>query len=174
MIHWPNVGLFLGYHLRNRNNINTPLDQWIASVLIQGINCPANMKRWANVSLLLDHRLRRWPNSKPTLAQRLRANQQRLCLVHVSHLDPTNNKTLLGWCWPRVAGGGLAQADILFYLTVCFISPFDMICCFISPFARSLNIPLYPWFSANFFLINRPTKWNEMNRALGHLCAHIG
>ena len=29
------------------------------------------MRRWANVGLLLAHRLRRWPNSKPTLAQRL-------------------------------------------------------------------------------------------------------
>ena len=29
------------------------------------------MRRWANAGLLLAHRLRRWPNSKPTLAQRL-------------------------------------------------------------------------------------------------------
>ena len=28
------------------------------------------MRPWANVSLLLGHRLRRWPNSKPTLSQR--------------------------------------------------------------------------------------------------------
>ena len=32
---------------------------------------PANMRRWLNVGLLLAHRLRRWPNSKPTLGQRL-------------------------------------------------------------------------------------------------------
>ena len=29
------------------------------------------MGRLPNVGLLLAHRLRRWPNSKPTLAQRL-------------------------------------------------------------------------------------------------------
>ena len=29
------------------------------------------MRRRPNVGLLLAHRLRRWPNSKPTLAQRL-------------------------------------------------------------------------------------------------------
>ena len=27
---------------------------------------PANMRRWPNVGVLLAHRLRRWPNSKPT------------------------------------------------------------------------------------------------------------
>ena len=32
---------------------------------------PANMRFWLNVGLLLVHRLRRWPNSKPTLGQRL-------------------------------------------------------------------------------------------------------
>ena len=32
---------------------------------------PANMRRYPNVGLLLAHRLRRWPNSKPTLGQRL-------------------------------------------------------------------------------------------------------
>ena len=32
---------------------------------------PANMRRWANVGSLLGHRRRRWPNSKPTLGQRL-------------------------------------------------------------------------------------------------------
>ena len=31
----------------------------------------ANMRHWPNVDLLLAHRLRRWPNSKPTLGQRL-------------------------------------------------------------------------------------------------------
>ena len=31
---------------------------------------PANMRHWANVSSLLAHRLRRWPNNKTTLAQR--------------------------------------------------------------------------------------------------------
>ena len=30
-----------------------------------------NMRRWTNVGLLLAHRLRRWPNSKPMLGQRL-------------------------------------------------------------------------------------------------------
>ena len=29
------------------------------------------MRRWPNVGLLLAHRLRRWPNSKPALDQRL-------------------------------------------------------------------------------------------------------
>ena len=29
------------------------------------------MRRWPDVGLLLVHRLRRWPNRKPTLAQRL-------------------------------------------------------------------------------------------------------
>ena len=32
---------------------------------------PSNMRRWSNVGLLLAHRLRRLPNSKPTLDQRL-------------------------------------------------------------------------------------------------------
>ena len=32
---------------------------------------PANMKRSPYAGLLLAHRLRRWPNSKPTFAQRL-------------------------------------------------------------------------------------------------------
>ena len=32
---------------------------------------PANMRRWPTVGLLLTHRLRRWPNGKPTLGQRL-------------------------------------------------------------------------------------------------------
>ena len=31
----------------------------------------ANMRRWPNVGLLLAHRLRSWPNSKPALSQRL-------------------------------------------------------------------------------------------------------
>ena len=31
---------------------------------------PARTKRWTNVGLLLAHRLRRWPNIKPTLVQR--------------------------------------------------------------------------------------------------------
>ena len=38
---------------------------------IVGIAHPANMRRWHNVCLLLAHRLRRWPNSKPALGQRL-------------------------------------------------------------------------------------------------------
>ena len=31
---------------------------------------PANMRGWPNVGLLLAHRLRNWPNSKPALSQR--------------------------------------------------------------------------------------------------------
>ena len=30
------------------------------------------MRRWPNIGLLLIHRLRRWPNGKPTLGQRLK------------------------------------------------------------------------------------------------------
>ena len=32
---------------------------------------PENMSRLPSVALLLAHSLRRWPNSEPTLAQRL-------------------------------------------------------------------------------------------------------
>ena len=32
---------------------------------------PTSMRRWPTVGLLLAHRLRHWPNSKPTLGQRL-------------------------------------------------------------------------------------------------------
>ena len=32
---------------------------------------PANMERWPNIGFLLAHHLRRWPNSKSTLGQRL-------------------------------------------------------------------------------------------------------
>ena len=34
-------------------------------------SCTANSRRWASAGLKLVHRLRRWPNFKPTLAQRL-------------------------------------------------------------------------------------------------------
>ena len=32
---------------------------------------PANMRRWLNVGLLLAHRLRSWPNSKPALSHNI-------------------------------------------------------------------------------------------------------
>ena len=46
-------------------------EAYVQCFMVSKGNCPANMRRWANVGLLLAHRLRRWPKSKPTLAQRL-------------------------------------------------------------------------------------------------------
>ena len=37
-----------------------------------------NSRRWLNVGLMLNHRLRRWPNNNPTLGQRL-------CLLGYGH-----------------------------------------------------------------------------------------
>ena len=44
---------------------------------------PENMRRWSSIGLLLNHRLRRWPNSKPTLGQSLMISGN---LSHTSHL----------------------------------------------------------------------------------------
>ena len=41
----------------------------VARMLAQATYIPANKSRWPNVGLLLAHRLRRWPDGKPTLAQ---------------------------------------------------------------------------------------------------------
>ena len=37
---------------------------------LNGNHIPASMRHWPNSSLLLAHRLRRWPNSEPTLGMR--------------------------------------------------------------------------------------------------------
>ena len=48
---------------------------------------PANMRRWPNVGLPLAHRLRRLPNSKPTLGQRLMFAGNRRIGVNCSDLS---------------------------------------------------------------------------------------
>ena len=45
-------------------------------------SCTANSRRWASAGLMLVHRLRRWPNFKPTLAHWLFAG-----CMHVSQLS---------------------------------------------------------------------------------------
>ena len=51
--------------------IRTPIRVCVNVALENLIPYPANGRRLANVGLLLGQRRRRWPNSKPTLAQRL-------------------------------------------------------------------------------------------------------
>ena len=54
---------------------------------------PANMRRWPNVGLLLAHRLRRWPYSKPTLGQRVMFAGSRVYII-----VPTSGFFLSRYC----------------------------------------------------------------------------
>ena len=59
------------------------------------------MRRWPNVGLLLTHRPRRWPNSKPTMGQRFmfagRAQIVNSTLPHATAVEllPSKNKTFI-------------------------------------------------------------------------------
>ena len=49
-----------------------PVTSWsVMFIMISSVNrpTPANTTHWNNVGLMLGHRLRRWPNIKPTLFQ---------------------------------------------------------------------------------------------------------
>ena len=56
---------------------------------------PANMRHWPNAGLLLVHRLRRWPSSKPALGQRLMFAGWRVCLTRQPQISSTLGHPLL-------------------------------------------------------------------------------
>ena len=69
----------------------------------QCVACPANTTPWTSVCLLLAHRLRRWPNIKTTVVQRLVfAGLSGVVLVVVIDSGVLNQG--VGWCY--APGGG--------------------------------------------------------------------
>ena len=84
------------------------------------------MRRWANAGLLLAHRLQRWPNSKPTLTQRL-------IFAGVFPVTPAVHMEGGGLCWGGGARGrgikAAANEVITIYTAVLIIREFMQLTC---------------------------------------------
>ena len=124
--------------------------------------------RWTNVVVMLSQRRRRWANIKTALDERLLFYRivTRLgnwnSIVTDTDVDP-----MLGDPWNRLKSWNS------FYKNQ-FFSIWNHHKCLSLLFLLHLNTYVMGLWPLEIFYIFSEGKWNEMNRALGHLCAHIG
>ena len=57
------------------------VEQFFCLVAMCPANTPAKMRHLPNAGLMLDHRLRRWPNIKPALCNLYQYREKAACLL---------------------------------------------------------------------------------------------